>query len=124
MNKDQPQRPLVHLFVGMPMLFVGFVCIGVTLLSVYSSFANIRRAEIPELNKTLIMIPAFFLWLPISFLLSNLLIYHITPLRRATERYVKKAGRPGYAQSQKGLLKALLIVAAICIPLIVLGFLV
>jgi hypothetical protein len=70
----------------------------------------------------LLLPAALLLWMPAAFLLSNMVLYRIPPLRRIAEQYVTEAKRPGYAEAQKQLLIVLFVFALIFGPLIVLGF--
>ncbi len=119
-----PQRkPAVYLLVIIPILVVGGVFGMAALLDLYSRLKDVPRSAIPNLNKLLLALPAFFLWIPISLVLANLVLYCVPPLRRTAEQYSKCLGRADFAGSQKGLLKALGIFALILFPFIVLGFL-
>jgi hypothetical protein len=77
---------------------------------------------VPNVNGLLISLPAFFLWIPGHLLLGNVVLYCVAPFRRIVEQYVADTGRPGFVESQKVLLKVFVAVAVICVPLIVLGF--
>jgi hypothetical protein len=101
---------------------IGSLCVVSGLLHAYSGFKGIPLSAVPNLNGTLMSLPALFLWIPVSLLLGNLVLYCVPPLRRIAERHERETGRPGFLESQKALLKLLLILASICIPLIVLGF--
>ncbi len=92
------------------------------LVELYSRLKGVPRSAIPNLNGLLIMLPAFFVWIPTSLILANLVVYCVPPLRRTAEQYSERAGRPGFAHSQKALLKALGLFAFVCFPLIALGF--
>jgi hypothetical protein len=116
------QRPLVYLVVILPILVFGGVSFVCTLILAYSRTKGIPQAAVPKLNGMLISLPALGLWIPISLLLANLVIFCVAPLRRVAERYTAQAERSGFIESQKDLMKLLLVLALICIPLIVLGF--
>ncbi len=115
-------KPRVYLLVILPILFFGELALMIALIWMYAQFRNVPRDAIPNLNGFFIFLPAVFLWMPVSLLLGNVIPYIVPPLRRIAERYSSETDRPGYLESQKGLLKVLGIFAMICIPLIVLGF--
>lgn len=115
-------KPVIYLIVILPVLGGGGVCLLLSLVEAYSQLWGVARSAIPGLNSLLITLPAFFLWIPISLLVSNLVLYFIPPLRRVAENYVVRSGHPGFADSQKGLLKLLPIFSLVCIPLVILGF--
>jgi len=121
MSHDMPRRPAIYLVVILPMLVLGGVAVVVALLR---TFAGVRaaRSAIPNLNVVLISLPALMLWIPISLLLSNCVLFAVPRLRRAAERFVIEAQRPGFRESQRQLLFAAGVIGIVCIPLIVLGF--
>jgi len=104
------------------MMVGGGVSLIVALLEAYSRVTGLARSAVPNLNGLLITLPAFFLWIPTSLLISNIVLYWVPPLRRIAEAYVAETNRPGFIDSQKKLLKVLGGFALVCIPLIVLGF--
>ncbi len=115
------KKPTVLLMVGFPLLFaVIFPVAGLILL--YANIAGIPRAAVPQLNGILIGLPTVFLWIPLSMLLANCIIHFVRPLRESAEAYVTEARRPGFLESQRGLAKVALVMAVICVPLIILGF--
>jgi hypothetical protein len=103
-------------------MVVGALASVVGLLAAYSAIRGIAMSDIPNRNSLLIILPAVFLSLPLSLLLSNCVLFVVPPLRRVAERFVAEAHRPGFLESQRGLLVALGVVGIICVPLIVLGF--
>jgi hypothetical protein len=115
-------KPPVYLLVILPILVIGGVCVFSGLLHVYCDIKSIPPSAVPNLNGALISLPAIFLWIPVSLLLGNLVLYCVPPLRRVAKQLVRESGLPGFLESQKAMLKLLLILASICIPLIVLGF--
>lgn len=118
-----PKKPKIYLVVILPLLLAGvFPVEGLVML--YANIAGIPRAAIPQLNGMLIGLPMFFLWIPLSLLLANCVLHVVRPLRKVAEAYVTEARRPGLLESQRVLGKAALVMAAICIPLIILGFVV
>jgi hypothetical protein len=116
------RKPIVYLLVNLPIIAGGGVCLLLTLIEAYSRVKGVAHSAIPRLNALLITLPAFFLWIPIGLLVSNLVLYFISPLRRIAAEYVVRSGHPGFAESQNGILKLLRIVALVCIPLVLLGF--
>ncbi len=82
------------------------------------------RSAVPNLNGMLIALPAVFLWIPVSLLLSNAILYVIPPLRRIAEGYASKADLPSFVESQRALLKVAAVFTLISVPLIVLGYIV
>lgn len=121
---DVPRKPPVYLLVILPILMVGAFCLVIALMAAFSEIRGVPRSALPNLNGLLIALPAFFLWIPVSLLLGNVVLYAVPPLRRIAKGYTHTAGRPGFAESQKVLFKVLGILALVCVPLIVLGFIV
>jgi hypothetical protein len=113
----------VYLLITLPILVVGGFCLIVALIGAYSRVTGVPRSAMPVRNGLLIALPAFFLWMPASLWLSNIVLRGIAPLRRVAEQFSARSGRPGFARSQADLLKVLGVFALICIPLIALGFL-
>jgi len=103
----------------MMLLGVGVV---IALIETFSELRGVPRSAIPNLNGALISLPAFVLWLPISLLLSNCVLYAVPSLRRVAERFVLEARRPSFRESQRQLLQIAAVIALVCVPLIVLGF--
>ncbi len=122
MNTAPQRKPAVYLLVILPILVGGGVSLIAGLVELYSRLKGVPPSAIPNLNGLLIMLPTFFVWIPVSLILANLVLYCLPPLRRTAEQYSERAGRPGFADSQKLLLKALGVVALLCLPLIALGF--
>ena len=122
MTSEMQRKPVVYLFVILPIIAGGGMCLLLTLIEAYSRVKGVAHSAIPGLNALLIALPAFFLWIPIGLLVSNLMLYFISPLRRMAEEYVVRSGHPGFAESQKELLKWIRIVALVCVPLVLLGF--
>ena len=113
---------MIYLVVFMPILVGGGLGIICILMYAFARFKGVQPSQIPNLNGMLITLPAFFLWMPAGFLFGNLVLYSFGPLRRVAERYVDRTGRPGFIESQQGLLRMLCIMGMICLPLIALGF--
>jgi hypothetical protein len=103
-------------------LLRGSVFVVAALIGAYSAVRGVPPAAVPDVNGLLIALPAFFLWIPVSLLLSNVILYSVPPLRRIAEEYAARADQPGYVKAQKTLLKVLGVFALVCVPLIVLGF--
>ncbi len=116
------RKPIVYLFVILPILIGGAIGLIIALVEIYSYVTGLPRYAIPRLNGVLITLPALFLWIPISLLIGNRVLYSLPPLRRIAEKYAAQAGRPGFMENQTALLKALGAIALVCIPLILLGF--
>ena len=108
MTNDMSRKPPAYFFVILPIFVIGGISLVLVLIFAYSRTANMPVSNLPNLNSLLISLPAFFLWIPVSLLLGNLLLYWIAPLRRIVERYVSETNRPGFVESQKALLKLLL----------------
>jgi hypothetical protein len=51
-------------------------------------------------------------------------LFAVPPLRRIAEKYILQSSHPGFAESQRQLGKMALIMALLCVPLILLGFIV
>jgi hypothetical protein len=117
------KKPAIYLLVILPILGIGGILVIIELETAYASIVGIPLSAIPNLNGFLIFIPAFFLWIPVALLVSNMVLFVLPPLRRVAEKYASEGKRPGFLESQKELGKVMFIMAIICIPLIVLGFL-
>jgi hypothetical protein len=122
MRDEVQQRPVVYPLVIMPILVVGGVGLIAGLLLAYTKVTGVPLSAVPDLNGLLISLPAFFLWIPVSLLLGNVVLYCVAPFRRNVEQYVADTGRPGFIESQKLLLKVFVVFAVICVPSVVLGF--
>lgn len=121
---DARRKPAIYLMVILPVLVVGDMILVVGLTNLYSQFKNVSLSDLPNLNGMLISLPAIFLWIPCSLLISNLIIRLTPPLRVVAEKYTAQSNGPSFGESQKRLLKVLYIFAMICVPLILLGFVV
>ncbi len=106
----------------LPILFFGGFGLIAAMIFAYSQLCDVPRSAIPDLNVMLISLPAFFIWIPLGLLLGNCVLYLVAPLRRNSEKYVAEEEEAGFAESQKALLKAFSVTAIVCIPLIILGF--
>ena len=116
------KKPAIYLIVILPILLAGGVSIISVLLNAYTRATHIGLSAIPNLNALLIALPAIFLWIPVTLLLSNCVLYAVPPLRRVAESYVSRTMRPGFVESQKQLGRAAFVIAIFCVPLIILGF--
>ncbi len=122
MFRDVQGKPLIYLVVILPVLVGGGMGLMFALVKAYSQVRGVAYSAIPGLNGLLITIPALFLWVPIGLLISNLVLCLLPPLRRIAEEYAARSGHPGFADSQRGLLKLLGISVLVCLPLILVGF--
>lgn len=116
------RRPAVYLIVLLPMILGGGVAVYAGMSWLLARVKHTTPADIPEANGLLVLLPSFFLWLPIALWLSNLVILWTPPLRRVAEEFVARSGEPGYEQSQVILAKVIGVMALICLPLIIVGF--
>ena len=116
------RKPTAYLVVLVPMILGGGIGTYLASLWMFSYLRQIPKAEIPALNGFLITLPAFFLWLPIALWLSNLVIFATPPLRKLAEEYVARARKPNFQDSQVALARVIRWTAAICMPLIIAGF--
>jgi hypothetical protein len=124
MHDELPRKPLIYLLVILPILVGGGVSLVIALVAAFSAIRGVPRSAVPNVNGMLIGLPAFFLWIPASLLLGNVVLYAVPPLRRIAESYATRAHQPGFVESQKILLKIAGYFALICIPLIVLGYII
>jgi hypothetical protein len=115
------QKPRVYLAVILPTLALGGA-VAFGLLSLYAMQHGLRADDVPDAKALLIVLPTFFLWIPLALVLSNVVLKAIKPLRKIAEAYATAAARPGYAASQRQLLKMFGWFAVFCIPLIVVGW--
>ena len=122
MSTTVRSRPKIYLVVILPILCFGGFTVIELLLHCFTFLRGIPASEIPFANAMLIGLPAILLWISISLLLSNLILFAIGHLRQVAEQYAAAANRPGFRDSQKNLLKLTGCIAIICLPLIVLGF--
>ena len=116
------RKPKIYLAVSLPILvFGGLLCVT-RLMSYYAVSKGIPLAAVPNATGMLIALPALFVWIPISLLISNIVIELVSPLREIARRYASDSGTPGFVASQFQLFLVLVIVSAVCVPLIVYGF--
>ncbi len=122
MSDKIQRKPVIYLVVILPVLVIGSFCLVAILIETYSRVTGVSRSAIPNVNGLLITLPALLLWIPITLMLSNVVVHCIPSLRRIAEEYAARTGRPGFARSQKLLLKVAGVCALVCLPLLVLGF--
>jgi hypothetical protein len=115
-------RPRIYLFVVLPLLVLGGLLIIFLSLAAYATAVGIPLRAVPELNAFLIALPALFLWIPVSLLIANIVLTSVPPLRRIAEAYAIANGRPDYRTSQQQLSKLIGWTACVCVPLILLGW--
>ena len=115
---------MVYLLVILPIFVCGALSIMATLIDMYAARTGVPRSSVPNLNALLISVPAMLLWIPLALLLANCVLFVVPPLRRVAERYAAEAQRPGFRESQRQLGILTLIMAAVCVPVIALGFVV
>jgi hypothetical protein len=125
-HQQQPWRarrkPVVFLLVILPVLLGGFLALLVGLIYAYAELNGIPRNAIPNTNGLLIALPALVLWIPVALIISNWALHVVPTLRRRAEQYASESGHPAFVESQRQLSIAALIAAAVCIPLLILGF--
>jgi hypothetical protein len=85
------RKSVVYLLVILPTLAGGAVCLLTALVETYSHVTGMPRSSMPRLNGLLMTLPALFLWIPISLLIANIVLYRVPPLRRIAERYAPEA---------------------------------
>ena len=122
MRKDMPKKPTAYLLVILPILVIGGLFVVVGLQAIYAEMIGASLSSVPSLNGFLISLPALFLWAPVALLLANCVLFVVPPLRKSAGAYAAEAKRPGFLDSQKQLGKMALLMALVCLPLIVLGF--
>lgn len=116
------RKPPIYVAIFFPVFVSGGVGVVVLLAWMYSAVAGVGTDQIPRVNGILIFLPTLFLWVPISLFAFNLVRQLVPALRRIAEGYAHQTGAPGFVESQRQLLRVLLLLAAICVPLILLGF--
>ena len=115
------KNPIAYLLLTVSILSLGIPLVE-GLIGTYSQIVNIPKSAIPDLNRFLIALPAFLLWIPIAFLLSNCVLFIIPKLLCRTEKHDTMAKEENFAKTQKRLFKLVLAFAAVCFPLIITGF--
>lgn len=117
----QSRKPPIYLLVILPIMGCGILVVS-KIVSYYAATKGIRSSAIPNLTGILITLPVLFLWIPLTLLLSNIVLRVVPPLHRIAEGYVKRSGHPGFWKSQSQLLLLLVVMAIICVPIIIYGF--
>ena len=118
----QRKKPVIYLFVVLPVLVGGGLAIILAEIAGFANYRGISRSAIPDINGMLISLPTFFLWIPLSLIVSNLILFAVPALRHVAEQYVAESKRPGFRDSQRQLFRIAIWMAALCVPLIALGF--
>ena len=121
-NRREEKKSGIFLLVILPILVGGGFAIVAGLTDVFADMRGIQAKSLPNLNMILICLPAIFLWLPVSLLLSNCVMYVVPPLRQIAETYASDADRPDFAESQRMIGKVTFYMLLVCGPLIALGF--
>ena len=121
MPKSQ-KKPAIYLLVILPILGIGGISVVIALESAYARMTGASLSSLPRLNGLLISLPALCLWVPIALLFGNCVLFAVPPLRRIADTYTTQANRPGFIESQRQLGRMALIMALICVPLIIQGF--
>ncbi len=117
------RRPPIYLIVILPLLILGGP-LAYFAVAMYAAAHEIPLDAVPRPNGLLVALPTLVLWLPLALLLANGFLNAVPGLRRIVETYVAEAGRPGYRESQRQLLRVFSWSALACIPLIAIGWLV
>jgi hypothetical protein len=115
------QRPRIYLAVILPMLLLGLLPV-VALEALYAQSAGVPMSAIPSLNGVLIAVPTLILWIPISLLASNLVLYAVPSLRSVASAFAARSAMPPFVENQRRLAIFALVAAVICVPLIAWGF--
>lgn len=116
------KKPAVYLLVILPIFVIGGISAVIGLEAIYTRMAGVSLFSPPGLKGLLISLPVLFVWIPVALLLANCVLFVVPPLRKVAETYAAEAKRPGFLESQKQLGRFALIMALICIPLIIFGF--
>jgi hypothetical protein len=119
-----PRKPVVYLLVIVPILIGGAIGISAGLIDLYTRLTGIPRSSVPRINGLLIALPAVFLWMPVTLLLSNCVLFVVPPLRKVANAYTTQTNSPSFHESQRILGKITLFAAVVCLPLIIVGFIV
>jgi hypothetical protein len=117
-------RPRIYLVVILPLLVLGAPLVASLALVAYATAVGVPLRAVPEANAFLIALPALFLWIPLSLLIANVVLTSVPPFRRIAEAYVTANARPDYRASQRQLWRVLGWTACVCVPLILLGWVV
>jgi hypothetical protein len=116
------RKPAVYLVIVLPIFLVGGMLGPIGLINTYLSWRRLDH-PIPNINGILIAVPAVALWIPITLLLSNVILHSVPYLRRVSEQYAEASGQPGYGESQRALARVALAMSIVCFSLMALGFL-
>ena len=117
------KKPAIYLAVILPLLMAGVIPVA-GLETLYANIAGIPRAVIPQQNALLIGLPTILLWFPLSLFLANCIVFAVPPLCKVAETYATETQGPGFIESQRTLGKITLGMAAFCVPLVIIGFVV
>lgn len=118
----RPRKPVIYLAVLLPLLVGGGIVVPWVLVSAYAAARTLPVSAIADTAALPLAISGLLLWIPACLLLANGIMFAVPPLRRIAERYAASAARADFAQSQRQLLKALLLSVAVCAPVIVAVF--
>ena len=92
------------------------------LLRLFTAMRGVSLSATPKLNAMLITLPTFLLWILLSLVLSNIVLFAVPPLRQIAETYTRRERLPSFGESQRQLLRASGRLAVVCVPLATLGF--
>ena len=118
------RKPVIYLIIIMPILLIGIFVLCKILTTSFSLYRNIPVSSIPNINGMLIVLPAFILWIPVSLFISNVILFVVPSLRKIAEQQVENGKSFNLIQSQKMLLKVSAFHAMVCVPLIIIGFII
>lgn len=116
------RKPLIYLAVILPVFLGGALGIVYVLMRAFAHVRDVPLNAIPDLNGLLMALPAALLWIPVSLLVSNLILLVVPPLRRRAASYAASTGSVSFGVSQLAVLRATLWFGLLCVPLITLGF--
>ena len=116
------RKPAIYLVVILPILVVGGMFVIVRLMSYYAYLNGIPLSAALDKASMLIALPAFFIWIPLSLFISNLVLEIVPPLRKVARQYSSESRTPGFLASQFQLFMALVAISIVCVPLIIYGF--
>lgn len=116
------RKPIIYLAVILPVFLGGALGIVYVLMRAFAHVRDVPLNAIPDLNGLLMALPAALLWIPVSLLVSNLILLVVPPLRRRAASYAASTGSVSFGVSQLAVLRATLWFGLLCVPLITLGF--
>ncbi len=116
------RKPAIYLAVIVPLLIGGGILVPWAMVSAYAATRSLPVSAIADTAALPLAISGLLLWIPACLLLASAIMFAVPPLRRIAERYAATAARPEFAQSQRQLLKALLVGIVVCTPVIVAVF--